>query len=302
MRAAPEAASAKGEIPLPAIDPDPPLEEKDLPPAGRPPRNWLRLVLGAVVAAGVAAALIFLFTSSKEQGVGGREESPVPLSDSGQLPGSARGPDTRIRPEAGSEPLSPDADSFEAPRVPAVALSADADDFDLESLVLPPLPYCIYMGAHKEFQEAATTQSELESNYLPAYIVPIRIKGNVAQSLFGVTQDGLWYRVLTGHFRSKEDARETLGMMMSELPGYQPEILRFPYTVECGRFLDANRARLLSEKLDQKDVFNYSQTYPTSDGRTLTRILVGCFFSERGAEDQAARLEEKGFSCTVTDR
>ncbi len=186
--------------------------------------------------------------------------------------------------------------------MPAVDLPADADRFDLEALALPPLPYCIYTGAYKDYQEAATTQSELDSNYLAAYIVPIEIRGNVAQSLFGVTQDGLWYRVLTGHFSSKEEARKTLGVMMEELPGYQPEIMRFPYTLECGRFLAQEAARELADRLDKAGVFHYTQVYPTRDGRSVTRILVGCFFSEQGAKDQEGPLQEKGVSCTVAER
>jgi hypothetical protein len=186
--------------------------------------------------------------------------------------------------------------------MPVVSLPADAEPSDLESVALPRLPYSIYLGAHKDFQEAATTQSELESNYLLAYIAPIRIEGNVSQSLFGVTQDGFWYRVLTGHFGSKEEARNTLGLLVTELPGYQPEILRLPYTVECGRFLEPAEARELGEKLDKEDVFSYTQAYPTSDGRTLTRVLVGGFFSERGAEEQAEQLQQKGFSCRVAER
>ncbi len=186
--------------------------------------------------------------------------------------------------------------------MPLITLPSNPDSLDLENIVLPPLPYCIYTGAYKDIKEAATTQSELDSNYLAAYIVPVEIKGNVAQSLFGVTQDGLWYRVLTGHFASKSEARKTLAVMMKELPGYQPEILRFPYALECGRFLVPEEARKLSEKLDQKGVFHYTQDYPTSGGKTLTRILVGCYFSKQGANAETVRLQGQGFDCRVVER
>jgi hypothetical protein len=186
--------------------------------------------------------------------------------------------------------------------MPLITLPSNPDNFDLEKIVLPPLPYCIYTDAYKNLKEAATTRSELDSNYLAAYIVPVEIKGNVAQSLFGVTQDGLWYRVMTGHFASKSEARKTLAVMMKELPGYQPEIMRFPYALECGRFLAPEEVRKLSDRLDQKGVFHYTQDYPTSEGKTFTRILVGCYFSERGAKAEAGRLQEKGFDCRVVER
>ncbi len=220
--------------------------------------------------------------------------------ESGQVPVGqpAAGAEAAAAPDRASS----DAESYRPSGTPVISLPAEMDSFDLEAVVLPPLPYCIYAGAFKDFHEAATTQSELDSNYLAAYIVPVEIKGNVAQSLFGVTQDGLWYRVLTGHFSSKEEARKTLGVMMEELPGYQPEILRFPYTLECGRFLVPDQARSLTERLDQEDVFHYTQTFPTSNDKTLTRVLVGCFFSKQGAEDQAGRLQGKGFDCQAAER
>jgi hypothetical protein len=181
-------------------------------------------------------------------------------------------------------------------------LPPNADDFDLEGLVFPQLPYCIYTGAYKDPLEASTTWSELDSNYLDAYIVPVEVKGNVAQSLFGVTKDGTWYRVMTGHFSSKEEARKTLGVMMVELPGYQPEIMRFPYAVDCGRFLLPEEARMITERLDQAGFFPYTQKFPTSEDTTVTRVLVGCFFSKAGAEGQKQLLEEQAFPCEIVER
>jgi hypothetical protein len=187
-------------------------------------------------------------------------------------------------------------------RLPVISLPPNADRFDLEGLVFPQLPYCIYTGAYRDPVEASTTWSELDSNYLDAYIVPVEVKGNVAQSLFGVTKDGIWYRVLTGHFSSKEEARKTLGVMMEELPGYQPEIMRFSYAVDCGRFLVPEEARTVTERLDQAGFFPYTQTFPASEDRTLTRVLVGCFFSMAGAEGQKQLLEEKEFPCEIAER
>jgi len=253
-----------------------------------------------VVLAGIViAAIVFFYTGSpKETDTASRQPDPTQAASSGESGEAPAGTQATAAPEhppSGKESLGPSG-------VPIISLPADADSFELETVMLPPLPYCIFVGAYKDFQEAAMTQSELDSNYLTAYIVPVEINGNVAPSLFGVTQDGLWYRVLTGHFSSKETARKTLAVMMKELPGYQPEILLFPYTLECGRFLVADQARELTERLDQEGVFHYTQEFPTSDGQTLTRVLVGCFFSKKGAEDQTGPLQGKGFTCQVTER
>ncbi len=290
----------KGETPLLEIDPDQGLEEEDLPKPGRPPRHRSLLLLGVAVLVGIVIAVIvfFFMGSPKETDTASQQPDPTRTASSGESGEIPAGTQATAAPE---QPSS-DKESYRPSGVPVISLPAEADSFELEAVLLPPLPYCIFVGAYTDFQEAATTQSELDSNYLAAYIIPVEIKGNVAQSLFGVTQDGLWYRVLTGHFTSKEAARKTLAVMMEELPGYQPEILRFPYALECGRFLVPEQARELSQKLDQEGVFHYTQEYPTSDGKTLTRVLVGCFFSKKGAEDQAGPLQGKGFTCQLTER
>ncbi len=255
-----------------------------------------------LIAAGVVYFL--LFRSPSETGTAGPKKISSRQVDPGRPPEAS--PVDFAGEEAtkshASHGTNPERESSGPPGMPVLSMAEDADSYELENLHLPPMPYCIYTDAYKDFEEAAMTQSELDSNYLPAYVVPVEIEGNIAQSLFGVTQDGLWYRVLTGHFGSKEEARETLRVMMEELPGYQPEIMRFQYTVECGRFLEPAEARSLSEKLDRENVFHYKQTFPTSDGRSLARILVGCHFSKKGAEETLARLREKGFSCVVSER
>ncbi len=264
------------------------------------------IVAGLVACVVIVVGLIVFFflrspdgpgTESLQEASSPQTDTDQPASPAAYDPSEANATD----PEAPGGPFAGE-ESNTPPGMPLLSLPEEADSYDLENLALPPMPYCIYTGAYKDFQEAATTQSELDSNYLPAYIVPVEIKGNVAQSLFGVTQDGLWYRVLTGHFSSKEEARHTLRVMMAELPGYQPEIMRFRHTVECGRFLVTEEARKLSERLDQEDVFHYTQTFPTTSGESLTRVLVGCYFSMKGAEEALGRLQGKGFSCVVSER
>ena len=247
-----------------------------------------------------AAAIAYLYMGSpKETKTASGQADPALTASSAEGGKEPAGTPSAISPE---QPPPDNESSGPSPDAPLLSLPKDADSFELEAVMLPPLPYSIFVGAYREFEEAATTQSELDSNYLTAFIVPVEIKGNVAQSLFGVTQDGLWYRVMTGHFSSKESARKTLAVMMEELPGYQPEILKFPYTLECGRFLVPDQARELSERLDQENVFHYTQKFPTSEDQTLTRVLVGCFFSRKAAEDQAGQLQGKGFSCQLTER
>lgn len=304
-------------------------EEEVIAESGRPPRRRSALLMGMVCVLGVllGLAVVFFFagparktekttTSSvpqtqvpAQEGSSAEKEEAGPSQGPGPAPPSGpqeKPPEEQLIAEiesAATQGRSPQEEAYrQPPQMPFVALPAGGDTVDLQSLVFPPLPYCIYTGAYRELQEAETTRSELESNYMGAHIVPAEVSGNVAQSLFGVTQDGTWYRVLTGHFGSKEEARRTLGLMMEELPGYQPEIMRFPYALECGRFLATEEAHSLAERLDRENFFPYTQTYPTSEGKTITRILVGCFFSEQGAEGQQQALNEKNFSCQIVER
>jgi cell division protein FtsN len=267
-------------------------------------------LLGVVGLIGIGLVVYFFSLGPKgeQETTPSRQQAEAPHRDGS----SAEKPDLAepSEPAPSSEPKStahqrqlfPGEGSNPPSRLPVITLPANADRLDLENLVFPPLPYCIYTGAYRDLQEADTTRSELDSNYLAAHIVPIEIEGNVAHSLFGVSTNGTWYGVMTGHFTSKEEARQTLGMMMNELPGYQPEILKFPYALECGRFLVTEEAHGLDKRLSQASFFPYAQVYPTSDGRTITRIMVGCFFSKAGAQAQNQHLEKAGFSCEVVER
>jgi cell division septation protein DedD len=270
-------------------------------------------LLGIAAALGILIGLVVVFfvVSPKETEPPSQEASSRQSPDAAQPSAPARKPSQEEpgqQPAAGTQATAdkkrahPDEADGKRSSMPLIALPPDADQFDLEGLVFPALPYSIYTGAYKDLQEAATTQSELDSNYLDAYIVPIEVSGNVAQSLFGVTQDGTWYRVMTGQFPSKQEARRTLEVMMVELPGYQPEIMRFPYALECGRFLEYEEARQLTDRLDQEGIFHYTQRYPASEGGVILRTMVGCYFSEQGARDRKQRLEERGFSCGIVER
>jgi cell division septation protein DedD len=290
--------------------------EDDPTPDRSPPRKRSLLLLGLTAITGIVVGLsivYFLFLSpmrrkaetpspqvrvpapgTPAQPEASGQPSPATLSTEGLSPSD--------QPPPGQEGRAEDETKGKEPPLPLIDLPAGAGRADLEAIIPSPVPYTIYAGAYRGLQEAETTQRELRSNYLSAYIVPVRVEGNIAQSLFGVTQDGTWYLVLTGHYVSKDQARQSLGRMTEELPGYQPEIMRFPFAIECGRFLVQERAGKLMEQLTQAGLFPYSRTYPTGDGRVLTRVLVGCYYSQQGAQPPKKRLEEKGFPCRIVER
>ncbi|MEW6441087.1 MAG: SPOR domain-containing protein [bacterium] len=224
---------------------------------------------------------------------------------SGQVPavvGASREPTAADREapassETGSLPEQGRSDQFAPLQIPF-----DARTTDLAALALPPCPYSISTGAYRELRDAETSLREQLSRSLPAYIVPVQIQGSLAQSLYGVTQDGLWYQVLVGHYASREQARETLRVLMDPMSPLQPEIVKFTYALECGRFLDAAEADRLVAALSGQGFFPYLETYPISDDRKLFRVLVGACFSRRGTIAQKGDLDLKGFPCTIAQR
>lgn len=284
-----------------------PNGQEDLdPPEGSTPRKRLPLLLTLLALFAITVVFILLSRLSKPSGTKETEPPRHGAETEQQIPSEGFSASTlaetdqkKARQEVADEPFkSPqEGDQLEPIDVPFQSSRAD-----LEGLVLPACPYSIYAGAYKDAREAETALREHLSHSLPAYIVPIRVEGSLAQSLFGVTQDGLWFRLLVGQYPSVESARKTLKLMMDELSSYQPEIMKFPYALECGRFLESEGASQLSARMTSQGISPYLQTYPTMDGRKLHRILVGCFFSSQGALPVKSELDLQGYSCRIVQR
>ncbi len=234
----------------------------------------------------------------------GKEVSLPTLPEHGSESSEPVPPTSDFIPEeklSGTATHAREASSMES-SIPSLYISIDADQQDLNDLPLPNMPYSIYVGAYLDLKECETTQRELISNLLPAYILPIDIHDKVGQSLFGVTEDGKWCRVLVGHFGTKQESRKTLSVMMNYGTTDQLEIMRFTYAIECGRFLDTQEADKLFTKLTQDGFHPYEQTYPVDPQGSLSRILVGCFFSSQGAHTLKGTLDTKGYSCKIVQR
>ncbi len=183
-----------------------------------------------------------------------------------------------------------------------IPLTPEGESIDLENIIFPLLPYSINANIHNTLQEAFLTKREISSHNLPVYIVPVQIEGNVAQSLFSVTQDGKWFQILIGNFSTKKSTRETLRFMVEKLPNYHLEIMKYDYTVECGRFLVKEEAEKLIDELIENGFSPYSHTYLTQNEITIWRVMTGCFFSSRGAQAQKDQLEKKGYTGKIVKR
>jgi cell division septation protein DedD len=296
-------------------------------PPGTPPRKRAGLFLIAASLGGIILGLLAVLYFANSEKPERMNSPPVPLQTSAGTAGqddneisetsplkstvdSEKPPQPAEIPEGdrkGGEPYpSRERHAQKAastlPDLPVISVPQDSPLDELDDIKFPPLPYSIFHGAYKSLQEAETTQRELQSNFIPSYIVPVAIEGLVAQSLYGISNDGIWYRIFIGHFPTQQDTREFLGTFMEDRPDDQPEIMKFSFANECGRFLESGPAEELTQRLEQEGFSPYRQTYPTREGGTLIRILVGCYFSEQGAHEKKEQLEGRGYSCRIVER
>lgn len=198
--------------------------------------------------------------------------------------------------------VAPPAMPPEEEDLPVLSLPDPATTEALGRLALPPRPYTIYVGSVRDLPEAEATLREFRAHGLAAYLSPVDVRGPVAQSLYGVSQDGLWYRILVGSYTSPQSARKTLKFIMEKLSTYQPEILKFPYALECARVLDPSEADKTASVLAARGLFPYVQTWRADQERTLHRILLGCHFSRAAATSSQRELEGKSISCRAVER
>jgi len=302
------------------------------PADGRPPRkhSGLLLVVGALTVVLLALFVVLRLvgqgedrtaqhkspSAGRETG-GGSQEAGTPQ---GSLSlGTPTGSDNPVRSTSnpavspgetasddGSAPSAtqrpPESARHILPPLPEIFLPQALTPGELDSVALPPLPYSIFTGAYKSLAEAETTRRELLSHFIPSYIVPVEVQGSVAQSLYGVTSDGSWYRILIGHFSTQDQARQFLGTLMELRPNERPEIVKFTYAVECARFLHESGPDPLLNRIHEDGFLPYRQTFPAHDGTQLTRVLVGCNFSTQGAQKLRDALAERGYSCKIAER
>lgn len=191
---------------------------------------------------------------------------------------------------------------WEDEEAPVLSLPDPPTAEALARVPLPARPYSIYIGSFREISEAEATLREFKSRGLPAYLLPVHVRGPIAQSLYGVSQDGLWYRIFVGHYSSPGSARKTLKFIMEKLSTYQPEILKLSYALECARVLEGPEAEKVASELAARGLHPYLQTWQADQDRTLYRVLLGCSFSKAAALSFQREVEAKGVSCKAVER
>ena len=219
---------------------------------------------------------------------------PVPQSS---------GQGTAIAPDRVGEPVPAMESQGQVPQEGAEKAISSAQSKKEESLgIIVETPYTIYAGAFKSLADAQITLRELATHYFQGFVVPGQVAGNVAQSLYRVSQDGFWYRVFIGNFPSREQTREKIKEVIEKLPAYQLEIMKFPYAIECGHFQDSEPSQQMMQRLGKDGFFPYSLTNQDKAGTTVYRVLAGLFFSENGAQALAKDLAAKGYTCKLARR
>ncbi len=262
----------------------------------------LRAGTGIRLATLLAAFLLFLGSSAGPGQSGPEPPPPKPPEPQAEAPSVPALPSETPASPSEQPAESPPLARPEDEQIPVLSLPDPPTADALGRLALPPRPYSIYVGSARELTDAEATLREFRARGLPAYLSPVNVRGPVAQSLYGVSQDGLWYRILVGSYTSPESARKILKFIMEKLSTYQPEILKFPYALECARALDPSRAEETASALAARGLFPYVQTWRVESGGTLHRVLVGCHFSRAAAATLQRELEAKGLSCRCAER
>jgi len=107
-------------------------------------------------------------------------------------------------------------------------------------------------------------------------------------------QKGLWYRVFVGHFKDIPEVER-----FAQAHGLkEPEYKRTEYANLVGVYSRAGEAARQMERLFHLDYAPYA----IKDHEGKTRLLVGAYVTEKGAEKQSEELKSDGIESRVVKR
>jgi hypothetical protein len=144
-------------------------------------------------------------------------------------------------------------------------------------------PYALLLSSFRAPARAERALAIYREKGIAAYPVEVDLGEN-----------GTWYRVFTGHFSNEADAASAAEM----LPVEGAAVKKTRYANRIGADLPASEAREQALHLESLGFFPY--TIPTAEGRA--DLFVGAFLTQKGAEDQHARLRAGGVQNRIVER
>jgi len=211
---------------------------------------------------------------------------PAPATK-GVVPEPKPAPQVRIAPRPVEKPMA--AASGPAPQIPPEAREEKVAEKEAAAepaaAPLEPIsyPYSLYLGSFKTLELAKRAVDSYRKKGLDPYWARVEFE-----------QKGLWFRVFAGHFRDVNEVER-----FAQAHGLkEPEFKRTEYANLVGVYSEASEAAPQMERLFH---LNYTP-YTIKDHKGKTRLLVGAYVTEEGAERQSEDLKSDGIESRVVKR
>jgi len=144
-------------------------------------------------------------------------------------------------------------------------------------------PYSLYLGSFQSLARAKKAIATYSEKGFSPYWVRVDFKNK-----------GLWFRVFHGHFRNREDAKKFARQRGLE----ETDVKKTEYANLIGTYAQGPELREEMRKLSALGFSPYVVTQP--DG--TSRLLVGAYITEAGAESQHDILMSSGIRGQVVKR
>jgi len=144
-------------------------------------------------------------------------------------------------------------------------------------------PYSVKLTYFKTREEAEESLAGFREKGLFPYCVRVGLGG-----------EGIWHRVFTGHFETREQAREFI--KKHKLNGVAVKHTRF--AVLIGTFSAKTQADVKTHSIQQS---GYSAYVIQRESEQFC-VYVGAFYTQKGAEDQFAALNADGIEGRIVER
>jgi cell division septation protein DedD len=149
-------------------------------------------------------------------------------------------------------------------------------------------PYTIQVGSHKVKDTSIREAMKIRNNGNSGFVSHAYIPG-----------EGDWYRVFIGFYRTFEEAQQA-AFELKNKAYVDAFVVYMPFAIQIGISSEDDELKILEADLRSKGYLAYSILDRSNSNRI--RLLVGAFWTEKGAEIFAKELEKDGFESKVVRR
>jgi polysaccharide biosynthesis transport protein len=274
-------------------------------------RSWpLTVVLVGIALACLAAGILWTSGNLAPSGPSGTDPTMVPGQKPQSKPGvTAKTPSTasvpkpeekRVEPASPADPSPKSEATHERPTIPSSSKAVPSEaqgevvtppEEKKQNSPTPPepprefpqRPYSLYVGSVNALDQAKKALSTYRGRDASLYWARVDLG-----------ERGIWWRVYAGHFRDAEEAEK----FKNDRGLTETAPKQTPYAVLIGVFSDDTEVQ--SRKNSLEGLGHSCYAIREQDGRS--RLLIGAYITEEGAEKEAGELRQKGIECRVVRR